>query len=363
MNKKLFLLLFLLTAAMGLCRAQGGQLISSTCMADGVEYGTNLPVPTASTLTFKTMNDEITGYWTVSSKATDGTNVVIAKSDENIPSAEFILDTSCVKWDELYEARFIKTDFKNPSEEDYTEVGYGLEVDFISASGQTDNLYVMYYILPRRFPGKPIITGIHYTNEEYETEDWYHGILTFDVYCENANRIDADLYYLDDRPYFTIDEWKNETDSFCPVTFVFEEDEFVDGHLTYNEDHYWGAIICIRGYNKYGFGVYAAPIFTSDYITDPAALAHLKEWQISVSTDTPTFEDLRIVRSGDSVVAVADGDAVVTLEVIGIDGAKRASASGRGQAVADLTQLSPGAYVVRASDGTNVKTLKAMINE
>ena len=69
------------------------------------------------------------------------------------------------------------------------------------------------------------------------------------------------------------------------------------------------------------------------------------------------------MRSGDSVVAVADGDAMVTLEVIGIDGAKRASASGRGQAVADLTQLSPGVYVVRASDGTSVKTLKAMINE
>ena len=71
---------------------------------------------------------------------------------------------------------------------------------------------------------------------------------------------------------------------------------------------------------------------------------------------------LSVSWTGGEVVAVADGDAVVTLEVIGIDGAKRATAAGRGQAVADLTQLAPGVYVVRVSDGSNVKTAKIMIN-
>ncbi|WP_304382071.1 T9SS type A sorting domain-containing protein [Paramuribaculum intestinale] len=72
---------------------------------------------------------------------------------------------------------------------------------------------------------------------------------------------------------------------------------------------------------------------------------------------------LTLRRNGDSLVAVADGDAVVTLEVIGIDGAKRATAAGRGQAAADLTQLAPGVYVVRASDGSNVKTAKVMMTD
>ena len=72
---------------------------------------------------------------------------------------------------------------------------------------------------------------------------------------------------------------------------------------------------------------------------------------------------LSVSWTGGELVAVADGDVVVTIEVIGIDGAKRATASGRGQAAADLTQLAPGVYVVRASDGTSVKTSKAMIND
>ena len=134
-------------------------------------------------------------------------------------------------------------------------------------------------------------------------------------------------------------------------------------NMTYTHRHSWGDVILVRGINQEGSGVYTAPIFTADYITDPAALRRLQELHNTVGTGIAVAEDLRIVRSGDSVVAVADGDAMVTLEVIGIDGAKRASASGRGQAVADLTQLSPGVYVVRASDGTSVKTLKAMINE
>ncbi len=76
------------------------------------------------------------------------------------------------------------------------------------------------------------------------------------------------------------------------------------------------------------------------------------------------LDDVKLTMSwkDNEVVAVGGGDAVVTLEVIGIDGAKRATASGRGHAVADLTQLAPGVYVVRVSDGSNVKTAKIMIN-
>ena len=75
------------------------------------------------------------------------------------------------------------------------------------------------------------------------------------------------------------------------------------------------------------------------------------------------LDDVKLTMSwkDNEVVAFADGDAVVTLEVIGIDGAKRATAADRGQAAADLTQLAPGVYVVRASDGSNVKTLKVVI--
>ena len=93
---------------------------------------------------------------------------------------------------------------------------------------------------------------------------------------------------------------------------------------------------------------------TTDYITDPAILERIKRLQIEAEMTTPTAEDLRIVRSGGSLVAVSDGDAVVEVEMIGIDGAKRASATGRGRAAVDLTQLAPGVYVVRASDGTSV---------
>ena len=72
---------------------------------------------------------------------------------------------------------------------------------------------------------------------------------------------------------------------------------------------------------------------------------------------------LTLRRNGDSLVAVADGDAVVTLEVIGIDGAKRATASGRGRVAANLSTLAPGVYVVRASDGSSVKTAKVMMTD
>lgn len=84
---------------------------------------------------------------------------------------------------------------------------------------------------------------------------------------------------------------------------------------------------------------------------------------ISEGLATTQTDKLSIEKTFNTITAVADGDAVVTLEVIGIDGAKRATAAGRGQAVADLTQLAPGVYVVRASDGSNVKTAKIMMND
>ena len=134
MNKKFFLLFFLLLAATGLCRAQGGQLISSTCMADGVEYGTNLPVPTASTLTFTTVNGEITGYWAVSAETADGRNVVIAKSDENMPSAGFVLESD----QDFYDFIDMKVEIRNVEDvtqlaveqwDEYEEVPYIYEVE------------------------------------------------------------------------------------------------------------------------------------------------------------------------------------------------------------------------------------------
>ncbi len=362
MNKKFFLLFFLLLAATGLCRAQGGQLISSTCMADGVEYGTNLPVPTASTLTFTTVNGEITGYWAVSAETADGRNVVIAKSDENMPSAGFVLDAGSVDWESLKVRKFYRLHAKHMPGTDYAEYGYGLNIEFISTQDELDNTFVIYRNAPRVLPEIPQLTGIHFVSEDFDPQtDTFTGELTFEIDCENATDIWVEMYCKENIPYFTVDEWRKEKLS-VPTGMFFEADDVVDGHMTYTHRHSWGDVILVRGINKEGSGVYTAPIFTADYITDPAALSRLRELHNTVGTGIASTEDLRIVRSGASLVAVADGDAVVTLEVIGIDGAKRATAAGRGRAAADLTQLAPGVYVARASDGHNAKTIKAMIN-
>ena len=348
-----------------MCRAQGGQLISSTCMADGVEYGTNLPVPTASTLTFMTVNEGITGYWAVSAETDNGKNVVIAKSDENMPSAEFVLDAGSVDWGSLKVRKFYRLHAKHMPGTDYAEYGYGLNIEFISTQDELDNTFVIYRNAPRILPEIPQLTGIHFVSEDFDPQtDTFTGELTFEIDCEKATDIWVEMYdkrySKENVPYFSIDDWRKEKLS-VPTGMFFESEDVVDGHMTYTHMHSWGDVILVRGINKEGSGVYTAPIFTADYITDPAALRRLQELHNTVGTGIAVAEDLRIVRSGDSVVAVADGDAVVTLEVIGIDGAKRASTSGRGQAVADLSQLAPGVYVARASDGNSVKTLKAMI--
>lgn len=84
---------------------------------------------------------------------------------------------------------------------------------------------------------------------------------------------------------------------------------------------------------------------------------------ISEELATTQTDKLSIEKTFNTIAAVADGNAEVTIEVVGIDGAKRATASGRGHAAADLTHLAPGVYVVRASDGSNVKTAKIMMND
>ena len=252
-----------------------------------------------------------------------------------------------------------------------------LTVNFLSTSGETEEKDFMFYITPRLAPGKPIISNPHFIFENY---DWEYDSMydntppsefTFDLYSENATTFELHLVMSKgDYNYFTIDDWYNGKDNGVNITYHNGWGEVADGQATYLSTNVigkggqdWGEIILIRGYNEYGFGVYSEPIFTTDYITDPAILERIKRLQIEAEMTTPTAEDLRIVRSGGSLVAVSDGDAVVEVEMIGIDGAKRATASGRGQAAADLTQLAPGVYVVRASDGTSVKTSKAMIND
>lgn len=77
-----------------------------------------------------------------------------------------------------------------------------------------------------------------------------------------------------------------------------------------------------------------------------------------VSADTLTLR-----KEGNFIWAVSDAEAAMTLEVVGIEGAKHVAAAGRGTVGADLSTLAPGVYVVRATDGRDVKTLKVMIND